>query len=64
MSAPDPHAIQFVLISHTYNGKTTLARTLTGIDVGEVRDAAHVTVLSESHTLLATPCRATAGSSP
>ena len=47
--------IQFVLISHTNNGKTTLARTLTGIDVGEVRDAAHVTVLSESHTLLATP---------
>ena len=47
--------IQFVLISHTNNGKTTLARTLTGIDVGEVRDAAHVTLLSESHTLLATP---------
>ena len=55
MSEADPQAIQFVLISHTNNGKTTLARTLTGIDVGEVRDAAHVTVLSESHTLLATP---------
>ena len=51
----DAVQIQFALISHTNNGKTTLARTLTGMDVGEVRDAAHVTVLSESHTLLATP---------
>lgn len=50
-----PQTIEFVLISHTNNGKTTLARTLTGMDVGEVRDAAHVTVMSESHTLLATP---------
>ena len=47
--------IQLALISHTNNGKTTLARTLMGIDVGEVRDAAHVTIASESHTLLATP---------
>lgn len=47
--------IQFALISHTNNGKTTLARTLVGMDVGEVRDAAHVTVFAESHTLLATP---------
>ena len=46
--------IQFALISHTNNGKTTLARTLVGMDVGEVRDAAHVTVLAESHTLLKT----------
>lgn len=46
--------IQFALISHTNNGKTTLARTLVGMDVGEVRDAAHVTVLAESHTLLTT----------
>lgn len=44
--------IQFALISHTNNGKTTLARTLIGMDVGEVRDAAHVTVLAEAHTLL------------
>lgn len=50
-----PAQIQFALISHTNNGKTTLARTLTGIDVGEVRDAAHVTLLAESHLLLATP---------
>jgi hypothetical protein len=47
--------IQLALISHTNNGKTTLARTLMGVDVGEVRDAAHVTIASESHTLLATP---------
>ncbi|WLI89648.1 GTPase domain-containing protein [Massilia sp. R2A-15] len=46
--------IQFALISHTNNGKTTLARTLVGMDVGEVRDAAHVTVFAESHTLLTT----------
>jgi GTPase SAR1 family protein len=47
--------IQLALISHTNNGKTTLARTLTGVDVGEVRDAAHVTISSESHALLVTP---------
>ncbi|WP_338758539.1 DUF3482 domain-containing protein [Massilia sp. METH4] len=46
--------IQLALISHTNNGKTTLARTLLGMDVGEVRDAAHVTALSEAHTLQAT----------
>ncbi len=49
------NAIQLALISHTNNGKTTLARTLLGVDVGEVRDAAHVTALAESHPLLATP---------
>jgi hypothetical protein len=47
--------IQLALISHTNNGKTTLARTLMGVDVGEVRDAAHVTIHSEPHTLLTTP---------
>lgn len=46
--------IQLALISHTNNGKTTLARTLLGMDVGEVRDAAHVTASSESHVLQAT----------
>ncbi|KAB8035773.1 DUF3482 domain-containing protein [Janthinobacterium aquaticum] len=51
----DAVQIQFALISHTNNGKTTLARTLVGIDIGEVRDAAHVTIFAESHTLLATP---------
>ena len=54
MNAPVVH-VQFALISHTNNGKTTLARTLVGMDVGEVRDAAHVTVFAESHTLLVTP---------
>ena len=46
--------VQFALVSHTNNGKTTLARTLVGMDVGEVRDAAHVTTFSESHVLQAT----------
>ncbi len=49
-----PVQIQFALISHTNNGKTTLARTLVGVDVGEVRDAAHVTIFAESHPLLTT----------
>lgn len=49
-----PVQVQLALISHTNNGKTTLARTLIGTDVGEVRDAAHVTIFAESHTLLTT----------
>ena len=40
------------LISHTNVGKTTLARTLTRRDVGEVFDQAHVTEVSEAYTLL------------
>jgi hypothetical protein len=47
----EPVKIQFALVSHTNNGKTTLARTLVGVDVGDVRDAAHVTVFAEAHTL-------------
>ena len=54
-TAADAVQIQFALISHTNNGKTTLARTLVGMDIGEVRDAAHVTIFAESHTLLTTP---------
>ena len=54
-NAADAVQIQFALISHTNNGKTTLARTLVGMDIGEVRDAAHVTIFAESHTLLTTP---------
>jgi hypothetical protein len=50
-----PVTIQFALVSHTNNGKTTLARTLTGVDVGEVRDAAHVTLFAEPLPLLTTP---------
>lgn len=47
--------IELCLISHTNAGKTTLARTLLGRDVGEVRDAAHVTRVAEAHPLLQTP---------
>ncbi len=43
------------LVSHTNAGKTTLARTLLGRDIGEVRDAAHVTEFAEDHALIATP---------
>ena len=55
MSQPDAIQIQLVLISHTNAGKTTLARTLVGLDVGEVRDAAHVTTTSDAHPLLTSP---------
>ncbi len=50
-----PQAIHLSLVSHTNIGKTALARTLLGQDVGEVRDAAHVTDAADSHTLLQTP---------
>ena len=40
------------LISHTNVGKTTLARTLLRREVGEVFDQAHVTEVSEEHTLI------------
>lgn len=50
-----PVTIQLALVSHTNNGKTTLARTLLGTDVGEVRDAAHVTGFAEAHALMASP---------
>ncbi|WP_426197717.1 DUF3482 domain-containing protein [Massilia sp. DWR3-1-1] len=50
-----PVHIEFALVSHTNNGKTTLVRTLVGIDIGEVRDAAHVTVFAEAHTLMTSP---------
>ena len=43
------------LVSHTNVGKTTLARTLLRRDVGEVLDQAHVTEVSEVHTLIETP---------
>jgi hypothetical protein len=47
-------AIEITLISHTNAGKTTLARTLLGRDIGEVRDAPHVTDIAEAHLLLQT----------
>jgi len=56
MSAPDtgPVAVALALIAHTNAGKTTLARTLLERDIGEVRDAPHVTEIAEPHELLAT----------
>ena len=50
-----PVSIQLVLVSHTNSGKTTLVRTLLGRDVGEVRDAPHVTELAEPYLLLESP---------
>jgi len=46
--------ISLSLISHTNAGKTTLARTLLSQSVGEVRDAAHVTVASTAYPLIDT----------
>ncbi len=47
-----PAGIDLALVSHTNVGKTTLARTLLGRDIGVVRDAPHVTELAECHVLL------------
>ena len=47
--------IALSLISHTNAGKTTLARTLLGRDIGEVRDEPHVTTEATPHTLQVTP---------
>ncbi|WP_448811156.1 DUF3482 domain-containing protein [Agromyces bauzanensis] len=52
---PEPGAIALSLISHTNAGKTTLARTLLGRDVGEVRDAPHVTIEATPFPLVQTP---------
>ena len=54
-AAAAPVTIALSLVSHTNAGKTTLARTLLGCDIGEVRDEAHVTEQAEGHTLIATP---------
>jgi GTPase Era involved in 16S rRNA processing len=48
----DSVTIDLTLVSHTNAGKTTLARTLLGREIGEVRDAPHVTEVAESYTLL------------
>ncbi|MFN8868777.1 MAG: GTPase domain-containing protein, partial [Pseudomonadota bacterium] len=45
--------IALSLVAHTNVGKTTLARTLLGRDVGQVRDAPHVTEFADRHLLLA-----------
>lgn len=49
---PSTERVTLSLISHTNAGKTSLARTLLRQDVGEVRDAPHVTLFNESHTLI------------
>ncbi len=56
VAEPDDHDVRVVLslVSHTNVGKTTLARTLLQRDVGEVRDAAHVTQQVQQHLMLAT----------
>jgi hypothetical protein len=51
----DARTIDLSLISHTNVGKTTLARTLLGRNVGEVRDAPHVTEAAEAHAMIEAP---------
>jgi len=51
----EARTISLSLVSHTNVGKTTLARTLLGRDIGIVRDEAHVTESAEAHTLIETP---------
>ncbi len=50
-----PQTIELSLVSHTNVGKTTLARTLLGRDVGEVRDEPHVTMSADTHEMVSTP---------
>ncbi len=52
MSTAPPATLSLSLVSHTNAGKTTLARTLLGRDIGEVRDAPHVTESAEAHALI------------
>ena len=52
MSEAAPASVSLSLVSHTNAGKTTLARTLLGQDIGEVRDAPHVTEFADVHTLV------------
>ena len=47
-----PETISLSLISHTNVGKTALARTLLGRDIGEVRDAPHVTASATRHAMV------------
>ncbi|MEO5844567.1 MAG: DUF3482 domain-containing protein, partial [Caldimonas sp.] len=54
MSTP-AGTVSLSLVSHTNAGKTTLARTLLGRDIGEVRDAPHVTEFADAHVLVETP---------
>lgn len=53
--AGDAVTVTLSLVSHTNAGKTTLARTLLQRDVGEVRDAPHVTEFADGHERLRSP---------
>lgn len=52
MTNLEPMRINLSLVSHTNIGKTTLARTLLGRDIGEVADRPHVTETAEDHVLI------------
>ena len=54
-SSQSAKTITLSLISHTNVGKTALARTLLRRDVGEVRDAPHITDIAEAHEMISTP---------
>lgn len=51
-AAGDARTVNLSLVSHTNAGKTTLVRTLLAQDVGEVRDAAHVTDVATGYVML------------
>ncbi len=51
----DPQKIYLSLVSHTNVGKTTLARTLLGRDIGAIEDRSHITSEPEPYVLLRTP---------
>jgi hypothetical protein len=53
MNISEKKTINIMLASHTNAGKTTLARTLLGKDVGEVRDDTHVTTVVAAYDLVA-----------
>jgi Domain of unknown function (DUF3482)/50S ribosome-binding GTPase len=52
MSTQNVNTVTLSLVSHTNVGKTSLARTLLGRDIGEVRDAPHVTEWAAMHVLV------------
>jgi 50S ribosome-binding GTPase/Domain of unknown function (DUF3482) len=51
----DDNTITLSLVSHTNVGKTSLARSLLGRDIGEVRDAPHVTEGAAMYPLIESP---------
>lgn len=52
MSSSQDMKINLSLVSHTNIGKTTLARTLLGRDIGEVADRPHVTEAADDYVLI------------